>query len=940
MAEGEIATGRSKVDKLISLLANQEKLGLATQQTLGNLEIAEALWLALCIEPTPSAMPSEPIVQRSTSNPELPNIPSFDSASEELPDRSPRPPQAELSASPPEVGVLPTKALPVWIADPSLLKDPLAVIRALKPLLLQVEAGNSSRLDERATVDGIARTQLWLPVMEAETEPWFDILLVVDGSASMQLWQRLADDLAQILRRYGAFRDLQVFELGVTGEGAGATVQLSTHPNRPSHQPTELIDKQGRRIAIILSDCTATYWWDGALLPMLSEWAAVMPTVVWQVLPAWMWGRTALSRGTAVALNNGTPGAINRRMEAIPSGIEGLSEEAQRRAKLPVITSEPDDLFNWSLMLSGDRRELTPGYLLPQSGGSVPKTKSLQEMAREQLSADQKDDSGALAVQISRIAQARIERFLQLSSPAAQRLVMLLAAAPVITLPVMRLIRDATMGSGRLDERSPLPVAEVFLSGLLQKLPEQAIAPGEVEGQATANLVQYDFVPQVREQLLEMLPAVDTVAVVNSVSAAVEQRWYEFTDRSFQAFLRNPDLEAPAGLAGVRSFASVTADILASLDGEEYLDFVEELREGARGRDADLPAVQSEPDFELPEDLKILEFYRAEVREVAAPVQLVMDEFAIATVEVEQDWRDALVEFEFEVAHVVRQRSASKVGAAGRTAWSVQRERRAAYQFIERLGEDIQLEMVEIPAGTFMMGLPESEPQRDGDESPQHEVSLATYFMAKYPITQAQWRSVAGLMQVNRELKLDPSRFKGNERPVEQVSWYEAVEFCDRLSRHTGNDYRLPTEAQWEYACRAGTTTPFHFGGTILPELANYNCSVAYAGGAEETSKGETTPTGEFGVANAFGLYDMHGNVWEWCADHWHDNYEGAPTDGSAWLTNDEEENRILRGGSWDGDPRYCRSATRFSNAPVNRLIKVGFRISCLAPRTLQLPAS
>ena len=106
----------------------------------------------------------------------------------------------------------------------------------------------------------------------------------------MHLWQRLADDMARTLRRYGAFRELQVFDLAVVGEGASATVQLSTHPERPSHRPTELIDKNGRRIAIILSDCTATYWWDGALLPMLQEWAAVLPTVVWQVLPAWMWG--------------------------------------------------------------------------------------------------------------------------------------------------------------------------------------------------------------------------------------------------------------------------------------------------------------------------------------------------------------------------------------------------------------------------------------------------------------------------------------------------------------------------------------------------------------------------------------------------------------------------------------------------------------------------
>ncbi|MEM9091201.1 MAG: formylglycine-generating enzyme family protein [Cyanobacteria bacterium P01_F01_bin.53] len=242
------------------------------------------------------------------------------------------------------------------------------------------------------------------------------------------------------------------------------------------------------------------------------------------------------------------------------------------------------------------------------------------------------------------------------------------------------------------------------------------------------------------------------------------------------------------------------------------------------------------------------------------------------------------------------------------------------------------LEMMHIPAGSFIMGSPEDELDRETNEGPQHEVTLSQFFMARYPITQAQWRAVAAMPQVKRELKSAPSRFKGERLPVEQVSWYDTVEFCDRLTIHTNRQYRLPTEAEWEYACRAGTTTPFHFGDTITTEIANYDGRYTYADGHKGEYRRRTTPVDEFDIANAYGLCDMHGNVWEWCQDQY-SSYDQRPTNGIVWITNDQSP-YILRGGSWVSYPRNCRSAFRSDDTPSNTHFSIGFRVSCSASKT------
>jgi formylglycine-generating enzyme required for sulfatase activity len=251
-----------------------------------------------------------------------------------------------------------------------------------------------------------------------------------------------------------------------------------------------------------------------------------------------------------------------------------------------------------------------------------------------------------------------------------------------------------------------------------------------------------------------------------------------------------------------------------------------------------------------------------------------------------------------------------------------------------------EIDMVQIPAGRFLMGSFAGEAGRQDDEGPQHQVNLQSFLMSRTPITQAQWRAVAQMEPPRGqtwpdELNPDPvaglsEQFRGDDKPVVNVDWHNAMNFCNRLSQLTGRKYTLPSEAQWEYACRAGTTTPFAFGETLSSELANYDASVTYCNGTKGEYREQTTPVGMF-PANAWGLQDMHGNVWEWCLDHWHASYKGAPEDGSAWLEEKalQEPPRLLRGGSWFSVPHLCRSAFRLSNHPGIRSGLVGFRVCC-----------
>lgn len=191
--------------------------------------------------------------------------------------------------------------------------------------------------------------------------------------------------------------------------------------------------------------------------------------------------------------------------------------------------------------------------------------------------------------------------------------------------------------------------------------------------------------------------------------------------------------------------------------------------------------------------------------------------------------------------------------------------------YTESLGAGY-LGLMHLPGGTFTMGSPSTEAERSAYEGPQHQVKVAAFYMGKYEVTQGQWEFVMGN---------NPSNFKGIDLPVENVSWEEAKEFCRKLSDKTGKAYRLPSEGEWEYACRGGRSTPFAFGSSLSSEEANFNGNYPYGGAVKGVYRGKTVEVGSY-KANEFGLYDLHGNVWEWCEDVWHENYNGAPNDGTA----------------------------------------------------------
>ncbi|BAY47557.1 hypothetical protein SAMD00079811_51750 [Scytonema sp. HK-05] len=953
------------------LIARLEQTGLE----LNAEEIADVLWLANQIKqaapesvqteqaseqpiqpPTPISSTSANVAQTPpsslTPSREQPAVSAY--SSDTLPESS----SSDKSSPTPE-------GLPFKAPATSALRNSLALARALRPLMRKVPSRTESVLDEEGTARQIAEYQVWSPVLQPARERWLELVLVVEETRTTVVWQETIAEFQKLMERHGAFRNVYTWSLQTKTDG---TPQLfpfqqkkpqKVQTKQLSRSPKELLDATGRRLILLMSDCISPLWWQGEIHKLLELWGNHVPVAVLQLLPEQLWERTVLGLGTVVQLGALAPGVLNSQL--IESGLPIWQEEKPTMAlKFPVVTLEPESLTEWAQVVAGAGSVQTLGVLFEQNWKElVPKSPSPtpQQPTKPDL---------------------LVKRFHATASPLARKLAGFMAAAPV-SLPVIHLIQQEL-----LPESRQIHLAEIFMSGLLQFV--QSHKPSQPERW------QYKFVDGVREILLSSVRITEIDAVLEAVSQYIARK-AGLQIKSFAALLApNPNWDISTRQE-VIPFAKIAMQVLRQL-GEDYAALAEQLERTSQvipefSEESNNPpkiltfefevatiTIEAETETPLGINLQPFEFEVALI-EVNKSAQIstgsfpeIVDEMVFTKTgkhlnDIErlilqgtlanQTYEKISESTKYSARHlsnlalklweVLSEVLGEKVTKknlqnvlqrwAARRHLTIHRHRQQAQEFIEDLGNGVQLKMVAIPSGSFLMGSPEDEPERRSRESPQHTVTIKPFFLGKYPVTQAQWQAVASLPQVNRELNPEPSRFKGENRPVERVSWYDAMEFCDRLSKYTGKPYRLPSEAEWEYACRAGTTTPFHFGETITSELANYKADYTYGAGIKGVYRGETTPVGSFGVANAFGLYDMHGNVWEWCADHWHSNYEGAPMDGSAWLDDTDNDSCILRGGSWSSLPMICRSAFRASSNDRDlHNGSIGFRVVCAFGRT------
>jgi formylglycine-generating enzyme required for sulfatase activity len=818
----------------------------------------------------------------------------------------------------------------VGITETALIRRPRKLGRALAPLNRWQEEGAPCLLDVAATVEAIATARSermpWQPSLRPRRQPWLELQLVFDGSPSMALWQRLRKELPRLLAREVRWRDLRCWQVLIEPNGTVTLADLRGHPCAPRR----LRQRTDRSLVLVVSDAVAPAWYQGAMAELLQGWAAVQPVALLELLPQRLWLRTALVQQPAGWIRSTTPMRPHGHLVWQP--VEGGAPRPGQAGAtpwltLPVLQLRPEFLGPWARMLVGSRQgsALAYRFALPQRRSPQPQEDKVA--AEEATAADTED---LLAV------------FLFTASARARKLLALLTFAPVITLPIVRLIQGQMLG--QLGEEGVAEQAEVLFSGLFAPATAPPPRPVPIDQQ----LLRFEA-EDLRPRLREGLRVWEARAVFERVQTYVIER-LNLSQDQFEALLLSPEqCESHPDQNLLRAFALAAPSCLRGLGGR-YEDLADQLEQ--RWRREQGPEDKFWKGFVVREE----EFETAQLVDVP---QLQAIPFITARFE-ELELRP----IPFNTATL---KSDHTTKESPGTAWGfhdpLQRDHLPFAATAEQ-AELLALTLVEIPAGSFQMGSPPDERERSDAEGPQHEVELASFFISQTPITQAQWREVAGWQEREgerwgRELKANPSRFQpkdaaeeekepyglfrllkgeasSDQRPVEQVSWLDVMEFCHRLSQRTGRFYTLPSEAQWEYACRAGTTTPFAFGETITSELANYDGTYTYGNGPKGIYRQQTTPVGTF-PANAWGLQDMHGNVDEWCLDDWHESYEGAPSDGSAWVDGAEgksskrgEESKLLRGGSWGLGPRGCRSAHRALVRPDDANGFIGFRVVCL----------
>ncbi|NES88013.1 MULTISPECIES: formylglycine-generating enzyme family protein [Okeania] len=756
----------------------------------------------------------------------------------------------------------PVKGLSFQAPAAAALLNVLELGRALRPLMRKVPSITGKALDEEATVNLIAEQDVWLPVTKPEPERWLDLELVVEESSSAFIWRETVNELQQIFETQGAFRNVRVWSLLSSNSKLKLVRRDSSGKPRQREHSHRELIHPNQRGVVIFVSDCTSAVWQNATI---HKWLKV-----WSEKSP-----TTVLQLFPEYLWDSTQLGAGRKLfgTTITPGVANprlmlenlpawIPIDWKNALVLPVILPEHELLKSWCRVVSGASNARVPTFLFD--------LKFVEEQYYDQP--EQPESITELST------TTRVRQFLATTSITAQRLAGMMAAAPV-NLSVVNLIRK-----NLLPEANPVHVAEVYMGGLL--------AATDSNGQEQI----YEFFPGVRQELNQAMGRNETTAVLDAISRYIAEK-IDRPIRSFRALLALLPQYEEEDREKVLPFAQVAVEVLENLGGE-YAEFAREVAQNISGVSGST---------------------MGETGEVTPEPQIEIDTFDVALIEVEKT-----VTFEFDVATLEKRRSGWLKLLGNR--WVIKKQRRRVTGIVENLGDGIKLELVEIPAGKFIMG--SNEFRRATFASPQHEVNVSAFLMGRYPITQAQWKAIVNnVPKIERDLDSNPSYFKGNNRPVETVSWYDAVEFCARLSKYTGRNYRLPSEAEWEYACRGGTTTPFHFGETITTGLANYDGNYSYGQGAKGKYRQETTPVGSFEVANAFGLYDMHGNVYEWCEDDWHENYKGAPNDGSAWRSGNQRTTKLLRGGCWRFKPLWCCSTSRHFHSPAVSSYYIGFRV-------------
>ncbi|MTJ21621.1 formylglycine-generating enzyme family protein [Dolichospermum sp. UHCC 0352] len=608
------------------------------------------------------------------------------------------------------------------------LPNALEIGRSLRPLMRKVPSRIKFVLDKENTAQQIAENDVWIPVLKPARERWLDLVIVVEENRATVVWEETINEFRKLMERHGAFRNVYTWNL-CTNDGKPQFFhqQRKATKKQRSRSPKELLEPNGRRLILLISDCISSLWWEGEIDNLLELWSKQVSVTILQLLPEQLWERTVLDLGISVSLSAIEPGLLNSKL-TIHDFPFWLEEKPNQALKLPIVILEPESLEYWAKVIAGTGNIDTVGILFMPNWKELIPTHKL------------------FSSQTTKDPELLVNNFYRSASPLARRLANLMSSAPV-SIPVIHLIQEKMLPP----PRKPIILAEIFMSGLLE--------PKLISKENQPEKWQYDFVEGVREVLWRSVRLTEIEAMFKAVSEYICQK-AGISIRSFPALLfPNSDLDEKTK-AEIFPFAEINQQVLRQLGGD-YARLAEQLNPVGVIHELPLP------------EIKTFEFESAIITENETSINLEPFNFTFAKIE-------------FKKSGWLRQK----------TELNINKQKKQAQHFIEDLGNGIQLEMVAIPGGSFMMGSPKNEPGR-------------------------------------RE-----------------------------------------------------------------------------------------TEVGSFKIANEFGLYDMHGNVWEWCQNDWHESYY-------------EKNDKMLRGGSWSSTPGNCRSAFRGHDHAGFDYNSYGFRVVCGTAWTL-----